>query len=232
MKSIESAVSYLNGYLNTYLDDVPRKSKLNKHFTYLKSIDFTKKQNMKKLDKAINHSFRPTTLTPDTIGSFLFGCRQNTYGDVSKECSPLCINSLPSDTQQMYCENEVYELNPYNHASSDNRLKLIHQNDSYKGSVFVENHFDGFNNEEINTLRRQGVGSVDLYNTDNSRHWCIGQDLSLNQLPKLAKTPRRSLSLRSIGSEIFEENGHSYLSFIILFIIIIVVVATWYKYKK
>ena len=59
---------------------------------------------------SILDSLKKGNIGPDTVGGFLFGCFQDSYGDVvNKYCSPVCISGIqPSKADVVKCEAQVW----------------------------------------------------------------------------------------------------------------------------
>lgn len=221
MKTIQSYVTYLNGYLDVSIKSLPVNSKVRRYIDYLRDQNYENINTMKRLNKALDKCYWPTNLEPGTVGAFLFGCRQSSYGDVNRECSPLCIESLPCDNHNSVCDQQVWSLN---NIQGEDRLVLIQDNsDSSQAYIYVGDRFDGLSSNELRQLKDHGVGNVSLYTTENSKHWAMSRNLSINKIPRKMKTPRRSFSLRSLGSEMLEEKASSKLIFFVIIIVIIVI---------
>lgn len=60
------------------------------------------------IKQTISKLVKPNKIEPETIGSYIWGCVQDCYGDVEKYCTPLCINSIPSETDENpSCQHHV-----------------------------------------------------------------------------------------------------------------------------
>ena len=145
MKSIKSCLQYLNQHLNVEIKSLSKNSKIKRY------LDFLGKQDIEDLNKAIQQCFWPSELESGTVGSFLFGCRQSYYGDVSVECSPLCIGSLPIDDQ--VCQEQVWTL--------DNKLNILKdREDSTKAKIYNNFGFNGLNGEQINMFKTNNIKNI------------------------------------------------------------------------
>ena len=222
MPTIESSVTELNAYSHHPLRNIRSLGdKPYGNWKYLSQIDFSSSKNRHELNKALNKCFRPTEIGPETIGSFLFGCTQKTYGEVCKECSPLCHQSLLS-SELSKCPYKTWILT---NSNSDQRLREINTDHQVnQGYVFVEDNFDGFTPDEINIFRSQKMGNISIFSLQSGKHYTISKEIPINSLPRRIRTPRRSLSIRSIGSEIFEEKNQSYVLIVIVIIVFVVIV--------
>ena len=122
----------------------------------------------------LNNYYRPSELEINTVGSYLWGCSQNYYGDVNKSCSPLCINSLFS--KETDCQYSVWTY-------SSNQLKNILNVQTSKAYIYVEKDWTGFLNSDIENLKTYGISHATILKTQNSQHKIILPMISINNLP-------------------------------------------------
>lgn len=164
----------------------------------------------------LSHLNVPSNISPGTLGSFLFGCTGDTYGDVSnKFCSPLCVGSLlpskqstltksnpispftdfasPSDTNDDLCSVQVITIKG-NKLFRDERSN-IHSPNAY---VFIEypNTFNGLSRTQIDQLKQLGIKTVSVYDINERKHSVILNPTSVDQLP-LNDTPSSTLNIPS-----------------------------------
>ncbi len=137
---------------------------------------------------------RPTNLKPETVGSFIWGCSQNYYGSVDKNCSLLCTNGLFSDNVNsckyktfLYENNKLTEYKNItdNITTTTNpklNIKVLNpkQNKAY---VYISDDFTGFNTSDIETLKNYNISEVCLLNTDNNVHNNKNGFVKLENLP-------------------------------------------------
>lgn len=121
----------------------------------------------------LKQHFRPTELEINTVGSYLWGCSQNYYGDVNKSCSPLCINSLFSEETD--CQYSVWTYYK--------ELTNILNTKTSKAYIYVENDWSGFLNKDIEILKISGITHATILKTQNSQHKIVLPMTSINNLP-------------------------------------------------
>ena len=159
----------------------------------------------------LNSYYRPTELEINTVGSYLWGCSQNYYGDVNKSCSPLCINSL-------YSEDNDCQYSVWNHSGE---LKNILNTKTTQAYIYVENEWTGFLKADIEKLKNHGISHATILKTQNSQHKIVLVMTSISNLP--------------IIREYFEHNEvkeeRNYYWIIILIILAIVAKVLFLKFK-
>ena len=119
-----------------------------------------------------NH-YRPTELEINTVGSYLWGCSQNYYGDVNKSCSPLCINSLYSEDND--CQYSIWTYS--------GELNNILNTKTTQAYIYVENNWTGFTNTDIEKLKLNSISHATILKTQNSQHKIVLPMTSISNLP-------------------------------------------------
>lgn len=105
---------------------------------------------------------RPTIIEPNTVGSFIWGCSQEYYGDINKSCSPLCIGSL--NGHETDCQYSIWIYN------QNKSLKNILKVSTNKAYIFVNNDWKGFTRTELKELKNAGIEFSTIITTMNSQH--------------------------------------------------------------
>ena len=218
MKDIHSCVVYLNKHHDIDINSLDKKSKIYRYIQYLKNQDYNDIHILKSLDKALNYCYWPSNIEIGTVGAFLFGCRQSSYGDINRECSPLCIGSLPNSMEVETCDNQVWIL------KKDGLSIVENENFSNNAVIYTNDNFDGMSSAEISTLKNNYVSNISMYTTEKSKHWLMSQNISIKDIPRKKKKPQRSFSLRSLSSEILEKKSPSKVFIIIIVVVILLII--------
>jgi hypothetical protein len=163
------------------------------------------------LTSIISSQYRPSKIIPGTIGAFLFGCFQETYGDVTKSCSPLCISGINPKGHHTPCEHQIWVQKSSSGSSKYLQIKS-ESTDSNRAIVYVSSAFIGFTKEEIKVFRKFGVDLVQVMTTKDSKHHQIVRMTPLNRLPIVGKpTPAvKDDPDHSTDSDKEDENLQSY----------------------
>lgn len=101
----------------------------------------------------------PSTIRPDTLGSFLFGCRK-VLNTGSAFCSPYCLESLlpPKSTAPVLCcPHQVYIL-------SNGKLRHLNTASSSSAQIYLAdvNGTKTLTADQIATLQKEGVTTAEL----------------------------------------------------------------------
>lgn len=177
----------------------------------------------------INSLHRPSRIIPGTIGSYIWGCFNNYYGDVGRGCSALCTNSIPNleseDCQyQIWCESPSGDSNLRTFSESNANLirTLTKQSDAItnKAYIYVNDGWKSFTQNNIDKLRENGIRYATVLNTENSKHDVLLSMVSLDELPVRVETK----------TEIKSENTGRIYYYIFLFIIIMLILG-YFQFK-
>ena len=116
----------------------------------------------------------------NTIGSLLFGCSQIYYGDVKKQCSPLCIGNLHSFSNDngCGCEYQVWRQN-----RNKKYVKVNNVEKSNVAYIYLENSNIGFEYEDVENFKKNGVKKAIVFSTKNSKHELLLPLCPISQLP-------------------------------------------------
>ena len=132
--------------------------------------------------EAIETQEKPSILIPGTLGAYLFGCLLPTYGDSSKECSPLCIGSVPTPGINVCkdCDKQVWVLRRYNNWVS---YIKVNQTNGSQGIIYVDTKFNGFHSYDIDKFSSYGMKRATIMDTTSDGHHTINNECPLSALP-------------------------------------------------
>ena len=224
----------LNEYIKVLADNYQLKFSEAKDIPHInEAIEYVSKINMvnnNEIIQSILREYRPSQIFPNTIGSFLFGCLQQSYGDVPIECSPLCSYGIKDNNELKLekCSNQIYVQH---NEDLNNRFFKLNDCDSRQAYVFVYINFMGFTQKEKLYFRNNGVFKIQILVTQNSKHHVIIKMRDIDDLPiiqeydGLAYATSNS-SFRDTSEN--EEDGNTYV-YLILFGVIIVMIAAMYS---
>lgn len=165
--------------------------------------------NPKKYSKILLNQFRPTIIKVGTVGSFLFGCFQNFYGDMHKICSPLCIGNL-SISSDDDCEYQVWIQDPIG------EYKAITTNSNNHAYVYTNEEPLLFSTHAITKFREAGIKYVQVFSTKDSKHQIRTKIRPISQLPLHDSLPIQTTLTRRLPKT-------SNMSFVIIGIVIILI---------
>jgi hypothetical protein len=188
-----------------------------------------------RLINIILKQYRPSNILPNTIGSFLFGCFQETYGDVNSSCSPLCMNSIQKDPykKSISCDNQIWIQTDNDYDNIRFRKLGTSKCKNPHAYVYVKINFEGFNLSEINEFKRNGISKIQLMVTYGLKHHNITKMIDIDKLPiiedKIVLSDNTHYYTHNItvsGMEDETYNTKLYISVIAIFIIIFIVAQT------
>lgn len=204
IERVKEALDNLVAHENEKIKDLPPESDLYKSYELVKLMasilyDTTHYQILLDL---INTYPKPSTLIPGTIGAYLFGCFQNSYGDITnRTCSPICINAIPpgkKDGVLNYCPYQIW----VQQESSNGRSYVQILNASNQPFAYVylnkpvkDGEFTGLSKEEINHLKENGVKNIQVYAgtpTDPTSYRSVTDIISLNDVTEAPSDPPSS----------------------------------------
>jgi hypothetical protein len=167
------------------------------------------------LSDYVSEQYRPTRIEVGTFGAYLWGCSQNYYGNVNKNCSALCTGSLDFKLN----ENVDMQTCQYQIWTYDKELKLeTPKISSSRAYIYVPEDWNSFKKSDIEKLKNVDFASV--LTTKESKHTTI---ISMTAIENLPISEKSETVLKSSRSNIF---------YYILFIFLIVILAIFYKYKN
>ena len=190
------------------------KSITDKYLTKYKEIVEKNRYNPL-LSDYISEQYRPTTIEVGTFGSYLWGCSQNYYGNVNKNCSALCAGSLDfnlnESVEMQTCQYQIWTY--------DKELKLeTPKISSSRGYIYVPEDWNSFNKSDIERLKNVDFASV--LTTKESKHTTIIPMTAIENLPISEK------------SETVFKSRKSNIFYYIFFIFLIIFLIFLFKYKK
>lgn len=197
-KNLQQDIDTLVANRNTYLKDLDKNAKLkNVYHSFRSSCDMLFPTDCyPQIWKMVDNSKRrigKLDIQPETIGSYLFGCNLENYGDVkNKEDSPFCVNSVK--------KNNKFDFKNFIFVKSDEGLKLFskpedldREGDRKKPSrrkvkvlvFFSVNNDKLLNADDVDKIRRTTEG----YNVDKvlfydlSTHKLVDKFSSIDKIP-------------------------------------------------
>jgi len=128
----------------------------------------------------ISKQYRPISIREGTFGSYLWGCSQNFYGNVNKNCSVLCADSLNFDlnesTENQTCQYQIW--------SYDKNLKLITPKiSSSRAYIYVPENWEYFKKSDIDILKSKEIQFVSILITKESKHITLIPMTSIENIP-------------------------------------------------
>ena len=168
----------------------------------------------KKIKRVISKLYFLTEISPNTIGSFIFGCRQTDYGDMDKYCSVLCLNSLINPKKAKCGHNVILQIN----SDTEDRFIFKNNTDSDKCYVYTMENFKGFYAYEIDKLHTKRIKSVQILSTKNSKHFKHTDFVPLSSIPKI------SISKNSDDEQKEIINRNEAIVIIVVVIVLIIII--------
>nr|QBK89561.1 MAG: hypothetical protein LCPAC001_00710 [Pithovirus LCPAC001] len=202
-------------------DDPKIKDVLNK---FIRVYNSGNTFNKKKINKYISKLYRPSEINPKTIGSYLFGCLQNNYGEIDKKNSILSYESVGceyiSPTRQIWYQNGKFpnRFQQQNYPEKDDRAY-----------IFVKDDFKEFTVEEIQMFKDYEILKGTILKTSNSKHnvYKNYENILLSYLPQHYKLNNEN-DIHFIKKKFL----NSFDSFYIILIVFIIAICTFFYYKK
>ena len=229
-------INTLRNYIKILTDNY--RLKFSEAGELSKVIDIITEENERgnpNLIPVILKEYRPSELFPDTIGSFLFGCLQQTYGDVPVECSPLCAIGIKDDNEIKIkkCQNQIYVQ--YSDAV-DSRFSKLNDSQSRQAYLFVHVNFMGLTQKEKTFLKNNGVYKLHILLTHNSKHHTIVKMKDIDDIPIIEEYDGINYAIsenytnKDDADNNFndEENDNIYI-YIILSVAVIIIIAAAYS---
>lgn len=216
IKELQDSLNFLTSHYDKYISD----SKVKSHIAKIE-----KYRNSPELLRAIKEKHRPTEIGVGTVGAYLWGCSQNYYGNVNKNCSPLCFGSIPHEVNTLLsedslnCEKCQYSIWTYVKEKLNNDFNTS----SSKAYIYVDEDWKGFKNSDIEILKKSGIFYASIFNTIYSQHKVLLPMTSVDNLPIFKEYP--STFTKRISEDSF------YWIFII-FVILILLIILYLFFKK
>ena len=183
---------------------------------------------------------RPGTITHGTLGSYIWGCVQECYGDVDKHCTPLCINSIPYETNETpNCQHHIITRDTTE--DGEIRLTCLNCDSSGKnhintGILYVNSDIDTLTGQEIEFLKGLGISQLSILIKDGYKYH---KKIDMMPIDRLTTSqPQTSIpkgfiqSPMNIVEKQEEKTGQSntYLGWILLVVLIIIFLIAIYLF--
>lgn len=169
------------------------------------------------LSDYISDQYRPTTIEVGTFGAYLWGCSQNYYGNVNKNCSALCAGSLDlnfdlnASIEMQTCQYQIWTY--------DKELKLeTPKISSSRAYIYVPEDWKSFKKSDLDKLKNIDFASVLI--TKESKHITIIPMTAIENLP-----------ISDEETKIVLKNVKSNILYYIFLIFVIVLLILLFKYK-
>lgn len=236
-KKLEHYVKVLTDNYRLKIGDLQDYPEINKSYNVINDLTINpdKKDNIVKL---LLKQYRPSQIVPETVGSFLFGCFQQSYGDIPSECSPLCSYGIRNDDGLILqqCNSQIHiqylEDIPSN---GESRFTKLGRSTSKQGYIFVNLNFMGFTTREKEYFENNGLQKMQVLVTKDSKHHTILKMRDLNDIPIIEKSKTGEIVLtseqntvESYSNEIVvreDENAIMYIAMAIIIVIAVVAVS-------
>jgi len=231
LKTLEKYIKILTDNYTLKLNELDNHPEINTSYHAINEI--SEKDDIINL---ILKQYRPSQIMPETIGSFLFGCFQQTYGDIPAECSPLCAYSIRNNDDDVALEkcNSQIHIQYLDDISDDgiSRFIKLGKSTSTQGYIFVKLNFMGFTFKEREYLRENGLYKVQLLVTKDSKHHTVIKMRDIDDLPIIEKNKSGQVYLSSESNmkdstethEELDENTYVYIVLAVIIVGIMIVV--------
>jgi len=227
LKDIKLAIANLAKHAQYPLRDLHRNAKLNRDhrlISYTVSELYHQQQYSLIIDVIESHD-RPSILIPGTVGAYLFGCLLPTYGDGERDCSPLCIGSVPYPPSAKgtkfcddSCNNQVWVVQRY---SSRVEYVKVNASTSKSAIIYVDTEFGGFSSYEVQTFANHGVRRAKVMDTTEDGHHTLYNECKLSDLPM-----SEGQSSVSAGND-DDDNRTAVVVLVSVIVILIIFVILW-----
>lgn len=224
MSTLQKDLEFLSNYTDLKLDQLNTNDQIYK--TLQNVLEY--KKDLTKYDL-----YHPISLSYGTVGSAIYGCIYNFYGDIEKKCSPLCNHNSECQYQMWY----------QNYYDKDMRFIKLNNSDSPNAYLFIKHKLEYLHDDEVNVLSSHGVKHIQLISTNYSKHYYESKlinltDLSLSQTNYLYSMRgvqvREDVTSSSPRVKVVDKSSidTTYLIGGIIIGIIIIVVIYWIVNKK
>lgn len=188
LHKLEKYIKILTDNYKIKLDELDKHPNIKDSYELVNKITINN-DNKDDITKLITKQYRPTQIMPDTVGSFLFGCFQETYGDIPAECSPLCAYSINNgeNVSMEKCDSQIYIQYFDVNDESEQRFVKLGNSKSPQAYIFVKLNYIGFTSHEKGYLISQGVTKVQILVTKDSKHHTVIRMRNLDDIPIIEK---------------------------------------------
>ena len=237
LADLEASLDLLAKNIDTIPDRVPKSDPVYIAYENVKLFIsmFYGRSEYPQIIELMNKYKKPNTLTPNTIGSFLFGCSQENYGDIKNPlCSPLCLQGILPNDDSSFCPYQVWLL-------TDTTFEPITENSSDKAYIFYNQtsstQIPKFTQQQINLLHQRNVKLAQVLKTQNGIHTTVIPISELENLPvqpaQITNTgPANSTNPNIVIKQVTNGAAVNASRFItILIFLILIIVAIWLIFK-
>lgn len=205
LSDMRDAISNMSSYYNENISNIKPGHKLYKNYNYINKISknlFNIYNETKDISNTyesfistLMNEFKPSEIKSNTVGSFLFGCFQDSYGDVDKSCSIVCNDGVQNPYHvKGSCKEQIIiqtksKIKKY--TSRFERLKSS-PTDSHKAYIFLYSNFSGFTEHELDQLNDYGILMVEGLTTKYSQHHLVFKMRMIDDLPLMEDIPIKS----------------------------------------
>ena len=189
LDDLSNSIKLLADNSDVNLNTIPHSDPIYKAFEFVKLAValFYDTDQYSLITDLISNYPSPPHILPNTAGSFLFGCSQSNYGDVTNRfCSPICIQNIPPSKSLSLvscCPHQVWSsLDPSNISFTQLSNPSNTNNSAY---VYVYLPFNGFSNDTISLFKRHNINLIQVYSLQNSIHHSIIPPTSIDDLALL-----------------------------------------------
>ena len=187
INKLEKYVKILTDNYKLKLNDLDNHPQVNQSYDAISSIIHNNNNNnSSKLINLILAQYRPSQIIPETVGSFLFGCFQQTYGDIPSECSPLCAYNISNDKGLTLekCDSQIH-IQYLDSVPLDGKSRFIKLgvSGSKQGYIFVNLDFLGFTQSEREYFKSEGLSRIQVLVTKDSKHHTVLKMRNVEDVP-------------------------------------------------
>lgn len=227
LADLEASLNILNANLDTTIDQL--QDKTSPVYVAYENVKlfismFYGRDEYSKITEILNTYSKPKTIKPNSIGAFLFGCLQSTYGDISnKYCSPLCLQSVFPDVTFVCCPYQVWILN-------ETSFEQISDTMTDKAYIFSSlSKTLQFTPEQINLLKEKGIHNVHVLETRDTLHKTLIPLTHIDNLPQVKlETPLKPI-IKQVNN-VSSMNSTRLLGVLLFLLIIGLLIWLIYKY--
>jgi hypothetical protein len=174
----------------------------------------------------LNNQSRPTSIQTNTVGAYLWGCRQNFYGQVSKACSCLCAESFENNKGlgESFIENvDINNICQYQIWSIDSQggLDCKRSANNSQAYIYVGENWKGLTEKNLETLKFHGIDSAAILLTKNSQHFFLHPMKFLDFYPTINERYPNNINISNFETENTLSFSNPYILLIILILITI-----------
>ena len=225
LADLEASLDLLVKNLDTHPDQIAKSDPVNTAYENVKLFIsmFYGREEYPKIVEILKKYPRPASVTDGTIGAFLFGCLQDSYGDISnKFCSPLCLQGVLPNDDSSFCPYQVWML-------TDTTFEPLSENSSDRAYIFSSSANPKFTPQQISLLKSQNVQMAQVLRTVDSKHTTIIPLSELDNLPVQVVAPQNQPVVIMQANNTSAVNASRAIA--ILIFLILIALAIWLIFK-